>query len=85
MDLSRDGRTRLVLGAVATVAVFGSAVVAQHSVLAAVGGRLATGDLGGLLFVAWLTALLVVLVGRTAGSDGERTGERGAERSDEPR
>lgn len=74
MDTTRDGRTRVVVGVVAIVALLGTAVVAQQSLLATVGRRVSVGDLGGLLFVAWVTLLLVVALGKVA--DAERAERR---------
>ena len=64
----------MVVGVVAIVALLGTAVVAQQSLLATVGRRVSVGDLGGLLFVAWVTLLLVVALGKVA--DAERAERR---------
>lgn len=64
----------MVVGVVAIVALLGTAVVARQSLLATVGRRVSVGDLGGLLFVAWVTLLLVVALGKVA--DAERAERR---------
>ena len=64
MDFTRGGRTRIVVGVVCIVSLLGSAVVAQNSLLTTVGRQVNVGDLGGLVFVAWVTLLLLVTLGK---------------------
>lgn len=71
MDFSSGSRVRAVVGLVGLVSLSGTAVVAQHSLLETVGSVVSVGDLGGLLFVAWLTLLLVVAVGHVPSMDAE--------------
>ncbi|MFD1515420.1 hypothetical protein [Halomarina rubra] len=72
MDFTRDGRARAVLAVVLIVALASTAVVAQNSLLTQVGQYVSVGDIGGLLFVAWLTVLLVMVVDRTAETGYDR-------------
>ncbi|MFC5973204.1 hypothetical protein ACFPYI_17870 [Halomarina salina] len=71
MDFSRGGRSRIVVGVVCIVSLLGSAVVAQNSLLTTVGSQVNLGDLGGLVFVAWVTLLLLVTIGRVADVEPE--------------
>ncbi|MWG33942.1 hypothetical protein [Halomarina oriensis] len=69
MDFSSGSRVRTVVGVTLIVSLSGTAVVAQHSLLETAGRYVSAGDVGGLVFVAWLTLLLVVAVGNVPSPD----------------